>query len=340
MQNQLNYESYEEIKTKNKPNRKMDHSANKSNKNRYECTNGILLEPRLQEYLKKKTYFKKNNIQTNVNHEQEFNITEQDVKRLKAYLKGDKDLYNHTTQEKFDFDDVPSPKFEFDPDEVYKSDVRYQRFAKKLKRDKEAMKQRYNQGDFHPDYETAFLQPDINKWTDDRVNIQRISDERMMFSKENENIEGEFESKYKTKNPTLKNNSNYNNYEQSSWNSRSKNLDFVNNTIGEMNSYGHNNYDENLRANKKKILNASSSRPIPFVGGAKGIRNIGNESYLKNSEVTRYSKTNGYGYRNPIEHHFDYISNDIQDPNNIICDRGTNTRLDNRKIAGEREIIN
>ena len=57
------------------------------------CSGGIMLEPRLQEYLKKKKYYKDNKIEPCISLESEFQITEVDMNILKAFLKGARDMY-------------------------------------------------------------------------------------------------------------------------------------------------------------------------------------------------------------------------------------------------------
>src|SRR5437868_7144558 len=58
------------------------------------CLGNIMLEPRLQEYVKKKDFYGKNNIEPCVPLEQEFGITKDDMQKIKCFLKGDKDLYS------------------------------------------------------------------------------------------------------------------------------------------------------------------------------------------------------------------------------------------------------
>lgn len=59
-----------------------------------ECSGGIMLEPRLQEYLKKKRYYVENNIYQSVPVEKEYQITNTDLQLIKMYFSGDKDIYN------------------------------------------------------------------------------------------------------------------------------------------------------------------------------------------------------------------------------------------------------
>ena len=121
----------------------------------FECKGGIKLEPRLQEYIKKYVFCKKNNIQPLVPLEKEFGITSEDKKRIIAYKNGDRDLYSKKSQGKFD-DEYDKPAFEFDPDKAFRSDPRFHRFAKKVKNEKNAIKSRYNFCNFADEYEAAF----------------------------------------------------------------------------------------------------------------------------------------------------------------------------------------
>lgn len=370
--------------------------------NNFECKNGIYLEPRLQEYIKKKIYYKKNRISPVVPLEQEFNISQEDIRRLKAFKSGDNDIYNYKRQGKF-LDKDEEPKFEFDPDEMYKSDIRYHRFAKKLDKDKEAMKQRYNYDNFDQDYEKAF-NPITNFWDDNEntrlLGIQQNESQRVnLLDSRDFNLEinsrengGTFNSKYKCDNP-IQSGRIYRVPERQSKNIRSRrlkrprnsglpqytpNIDFRNRMypmqnnrpqqlpidhnprlgeiIGQLDSYGnkinktyqhmsemdtdHKVVIPNITSNGKRSLNSSSYRPVPFVGRTEGIRNIDAESEMRDSLTTRGGKS--YGYHNPAEHYYDYISSDIQDPDHVVFNPGISTRLDNHRMGRSysREILN
>ncbi len=58
------------------------------------CDGTVMLEPRLQEYMKKKRTYKRENIAPCVSLEKEFQITPLDRKVLRNFLKGRTDLYN------------------------------------------------------------------------------------------------------------------------------------------------------------------------------------------------------------------------------------------------------
>ena len=60
--------------------------------------NNLTLEPRLQEYWKKKKFYKENNIMPSSNLEKEFCITHEDKLRLKSFLSDKKDIYSSYNQ--------------------------------------------------------------------------------------------------------------------------------------------------------------------------------------------------------------------------------------------------
>lgn len=64
------------------------------------CTGNIMLEPRLQEYIKRKQFHKNNNVTPCISPEKEFQITSQDKRILREYLSGNRDIYSKYTLEK------------------------------------------------------------------------------------------------------------------------------------------------------------------------------------------------------------------------------------------------
>jgi hypothetical protein len=59
------------------------------------CDGNIMLEPRLQEYLKKKKFYKENNISSCIKPEDEFQISHKDKMMLREFFKGKKNLYDY-----------------------------------------------------------------------------------------------------------------------------------------------------------------------------------------------------------------------------------------------------
>jgi hypothetical protein len=62
------------------------------------CDGGIMLEPRLQEYIKKKKYYKDNGIEPCVSLEKEYQITNRDKKFLKSFIRGRRDMYKRESR--------------------------------------------------------------------------------------------------------------------------------------------------------------------------------------------------------------------------------------------------
>jgi len=58
------------------------------------------------------------------------------------------------------------------------------------------------------------------------------------------------------------------------------------------------------------------------------LKNIDLENYVKYGYPT--SKARSLGYENPFEHQFQYIDDDIQNPDHVVFDRPTASRLDNK----------
>lgn len=344
----------------------------------YECKNGIFLEPRLQEYLKKKAYYKKNKIHNDVSLEQEFGITKEDVKRLKAFTAGDNDLYNYKTQDKFaDSEWQQSFEFDFDPDEAYRSDPRYHRYVKKMIRDKQDIAKIHNydhmNDPFKPitdffdkndyNYNDDYLQDDYdydsnyNNHNYDSYSNNNYYDDRNLTIGENSKKYND--NKYLNK-PIKKSSRIYSNdlphytpeidfknkmYPMKQNRPQQLPIDHdprIDQIIGELDSYNHKinkSYERisemdtehklvipNVSCNGKRS-NPSTYKPVPFMTRGEGVRDYSVHEGLP----TRSAKS--YGYHNPIEHYYDYISDDIQNPNHVVFEPGEATRLNNRKPA-------
>lgn len=60
-----------------------------------ELNNNITLEPRLQEYIRKKIYYKQNNINPEFPLEKQYSITKSDMIIINKYFKGNTDIYDN-----------------------------------------------------------------------------------------------------------------------------------------------------------------------------------------------------------------------------------------------------
>lgn len=183
----------------------------------FECNGKIMLEPRLQEYIKRKRT-------SNDPHlEIQYAITEEDKLIIRAYLLGDRDIYNGKKQDQFvcynktgistGFDGFSSKELENDP--------RLSKLKEKLKRDREAMYQRHNYGEtldsMIPDCTNSIV-TDINRSDKQREdntisesqkfnipdcrNIYDDCNINLPFKKNSDNVERDFryQSRYSTNN--------------------------------------------------------------------------------------------------------------------------------------------
>ena len=120
--------------------------------NLFNC-NGIMLEPRLQEYIKKKRFYKENSIEPSLPLEREFHITKDDIALIKSLFKGtNKNFYKSDPNHLHTESNLPTSAFSLegftDADKLYKSDPRYKNYQEKKQKDKNAMSQRnYNSYD-------------------------------------------------------------------------------------------------------------------------------------------------------------------------------------------------
>lgn len=132
----------------------------------------IFIEPRLQEYLNKKNYFEKNNIDPSFSLEKEYNITNEDKKLIKEHLKGNKNIYRFGNKDQYlDLIDTVGQKF---PTSDFKQDERYQRFKKKMQRTKDAAKQRHNYSQWDDGF-TKILPEEENKFMLNYPNNQKFN---------------------------------------------------------------------------------------------------------------------------------------------------------------------
>src|SRR5277367_5573557 len=102
----------------------------------------IQLEPRLQEYLKRKKFNEENDIEPPIPEEKEFCITPHDLNIIKRYKQGKKNIYTPKRIAKDPHFVRPNTgDFDGDPfDMDFKKDPRYQRLQKKMQSHRDAQK--------------------------------------------------------------------------------------------------------------------------------------------------------------------------------------------------------
>jgi hypothetical protein len=310
------------------------------------------LEPRLMQYLEKKRYFEDNNVLPPVSLEREYDISESDYIKIRAFMRGDMKHYHdaHT-----DFVDPIGQVF---PSTIMQKDPRFERIKEKQRRDREADTYRHNYGIMKEKYgmydtNTASVSADL---FDVRIGVNSRDDTRIKKLNEYEENRNHPISGY-AKNLT---------YHQPTRIDRTP-LRYGNNTldlsydnevaniIGKVDSYQQKYARETYRPNEmlfdEKLVmpsnNSSGKREtenkyqsVPFMH-ISGKKDIDVESFMKfGTTPTRASKS--LGYPSSFENQFSYIDDDLQLPEHTVMERGVPTRSYNKKVARpkyERDIM-
>lgn len=370
--------------------------------------NGIMLEPRLQEYMRKKEYCKQNKMQGVITPEEEYSITQRDLKKIKMFSLGNKDMYNQDNMDKFiDEDEGPiydDPEKHFFMSHELKNDPRLMKLREKLERDREMVKQRHNYSNFNfhspmldlgatrekPKLvpKDSFDQPKfldcgdyaytyLNQNRDDHYHEIRPQDNACNITHVTPKINYETQLHYRNLNEKPGRGSFYKPCPPGDKNINVKCDNSLNEIIGELDAYDQQvdttyvNYEKqpNIDYETKTVIpsvncrdnrytNTSFSKktapmpgamtsqykPVPLTRGGNKY-NIENDNLIKCGLPNKDSKKKSYGYNNPAEHYFNYISTDIQDPNHVVMPfprGGVSTRLDNTTRARQyyvREIM-
>jgi hypothetical protein len=303
----------------------------------YSKNDDISIEPRLLEYIKKKKYYNDNDI--NAEHlDRDYLITNQDMIQIRSYLRGDKKKETNKYQ---DFIDTGDSQF---PSEKLKKDPRFDRVKQKQQRDADAQVQRHNYGSISRTYDmyrkdrpfASALGNDFvkskfnpNEWlTESRT--ERSFNPNEVNGDNNRSSSGLFST-----NTYVHPKSTYNSYigDNTTLENDRQSIDDM---IGNLNSY-------NKRINNTKFLNSSmntdrmtdmemdnSYNSTSCMGNGPG--NIDVDTYVRyGTTPSRGGKS--LGYPNPMEHYFEYISNDLQLPEHVVSQRGMPSRSFNKENA-------
>lgn len=121
-------------------------------------TNSIQLEPRLQEYMRRKKFNNQNNIRPDIREELEFAITPDDMRLIRKHTKGVENLYNGGTISRlYRHDHMVRPITKrFDEENDFKTDERFQRIQKKMDSHKKAAHAINNLDHLDSEYTTFF----------------------------------------------------------------------------------------------------------------------------------------------------------------------------------------
>jgi hypothetical protein len=339
-------------------------------------SNNIMLEPRLQEYMKKRKYYKDNNINPTIPLEKEFSISNTDKKLLKLFLNGNTNVYKQSEYEKIISQKKKQQSF---PSTHFKEDSRV------LKMNKPDNSTPINRGMFVPENKSRYYEDPIveqpHKITDSRDftennfkkfrgDINELKFNPRVDPKINPGFEeyDKCESPYRVKdgscydscapknkkpyNKNLKNNYNdYNNDPHQSF----FNYDLVDNYSQHKKSHDQDKfkksengslsiYDRNMDPISRKHHVFKDQKIAPHPDSiAYNSRNFDAdlESELIRGMPATRPHNKSYGYRDTFENHFDYIDDDFQNPDNtdIWIRGGEATRLDNKFEAKNRTYV-
>lgn len=114
----------------------------------------IQLEPRLQEYMRRKTFNEENDIEPPISEEKEFCITHHDLRMIKRHNQGTKKLYTSKRLGRDPHFVKPDKNYFDESDSLhdFKKDPRYKRLQKKAQSHKDAQKQIRNFEGIDEDY--------------------------------------------------------------------------------------------------------------------------------------------------------------------------------------------
>ena len=314
--------------------------------NYYDCNmnDDLGLEPRLLEYIKKKKFFKQNNIEIEF-LDKEFSIRKNDLLKIKAFMKSDKKNYadSHT-----DIVDMSSASF---PSSELQKDPRMERIKAKQKKETEASEQRHDYGiisksydmyrndrPFASAYGNDFSKSDFNpnNWFKNSKDEMSNLDQDKYF----DNNTNSFNQTNTYVNPRSLNNGYIG--PATTINSNSHTIDDI---IEKMNMPSFNtNYQNSSNysnySNKYKKEHENTYRSIPLMSSNSNlISNDVNNNYAKDIDVDSYMRMGttplragkSLGYPSVMEHSFSYISSDIQDPSHVVMDRGIPSRTFNKE---------
>jgi len=319
----------------------------------------IMIEPRLTEYIKRKVYNKDNNIVPCVEPEQEFMITEQDLRNITKYLNGETDIYNNNYVNK---NERPLINQQYFPSSYFKPDKRVPKLQDNFP------KVAPNMGMFALDNLDNYNNQYINQEHSildgrdlDNSRFDPRADPRMNRGQLDFNPSS---SKYKI---------NYSTNDNRTYNNGPKQLNASEEMLQEetvtdvlesglesdslhANRYGHYDnsqfselsdmdYDTKMVMPKvavhgNKNINSSMYVPMPHLNNANSNTEL--ETNMIRGMPTRTLKS--YGFRNPAEHYYGYIDPVYQNANNTVLPfprGGDATRLENTKTNKKysREIL-
>ena len=326
---------------------------NIDDQNKTSQNNIFQLEPRLQEYLNRKRFFKKNSIDSKT-LEREYQITKRDRDIIVAYLSKNKAKQADLSQDLYcEYVNKPKEEKPLTSKELMQKDPRFQRLRNKMAKEKAANNVREDISNLSRNYDLFANTEYASMGGNFAIETQKpeVYDE---FTNEDSELNEVFKSPLDSR--SVNNNSrnlDYNNeyfidnnidpllnkHKQSNiqynqvvynnqYNSYQKHQPSLDNISSELSSYQKkinksiDDYNSDRYYNNN-ILNTNSCKKEPE------LRDVNIENYVKYGYPT--SKNKSIGRENPAEHYFQYIDPDIQDPDHVCFERPQLSRLANKQ---------
>ena len=320
------------------------------------CDGELTLEPRLQEYMKKKKYYRDNNIKPCVALEKEFQITKDDVRRMKRFLNDKKDFYLPNKSKLSCELRHKKPSF---PSSRFPSDTRV------LKPDRpEKHKLPANRGMFatdHPDeffYEDPLKQDNFLFNGDQMLKSDDLNNKGFSFNdtrfdprtdpnicpghnEEHHRKDSQFYINWGQGNPIKKNKKKMitrknryikkqnvsSGYEDvggyDDWDSSPGSMDEL---YSQSERYGQFSNPQQTYKSKKSVpsisktanrnLDMSDYNTAPYLYGSSDLMDVEQETCLISGMPTRTKKS--YGFRNPVEHQFQFVNDEFNTPEHTV----------------------
>ena len=344
------------------------------------CSGGIMLDPRLRNYIQYRKAYERDGIETGVPLEKMFSITKEDLRTIRKFMKGKRNFYTKDKLSRAKANFVKPTKKKFDNvDEKFRKDPHFKKLQEKMQRNKDAVAHRHNYSEIHDNYDMY----EDNELSDRRMLRMNYQDRmRTPYDKmdkrkkaarrrrqNDENYKNSFlldshedDLMYDNPNrifhPERRSNMVYHNEPRISMNERlrftqggrggkkrevNRRRHLVNDIIGDIDSYrekiGKHSYshtrdlDDYEDAHRPK---PETYRSVPAMYG-NGLRDINADTDMRFGVNSRGGKS--LGYRNPFEHQFQFIDNDLQHPDHVVNDRGIPTRIYNKSRRKYRREI-
>lgn len=297
--------------------------------------NNKTLESRLMDYIEQKKYYEQYGIEDDM-LEKKYNISEKDVNKITSYLHRHGkhlDINIDNVQTDNDFIDIMSSKF---PSDNSNKNKYMEKIMKKQQKIKDVKQQCNNYNSIRKNYDmyrddrqfssasgddfkTSGFDP--SEWFNKNTKNSYIGENNRL----NEDVMNMTGTKSYSETNTYTNpKSNYNGYigNNVTVNDDPHSIDAIMNKIDDYKNRDNTTELREFENNYKQMSYTSGNKKC----------DVSADTYVKFG-TTPSRSMKSLGYPSVAEHSFSYISDDIQNPDHVVNDRGMSTRLDNKGIA-------